>query len=85
MSDDDRPDEEQEFEGIRIIGGESPDDQVAPGRSVFDAPAEDLPPWNEPATDQTPVTSAQDTPGDDDDPEEWSTLNREGPRWAESD
>ncbi len=74
---DDRSDDEKEFEGIRIIGGESPDDEVAPGRSVFDAPAEaptdDLPPWNQPASPE------------DGDLEAWSTLNREGPRWAESD
>lgn len=63
---DDRPDEEQEFEGIRIIGGESPDDEVIPGRSVFDSPEDE------------PVAT-------DDDLEAWTTLNREGPRWAESD
>ncbi len=69
---------DESFDGIRIIGGESAGDDVSPGRSVFgdDSGGEELPPWTAPPTGQVPAPP----PADD-----WASLNREGPRWADAD
>jgi phosphatidate cytidylyltransferase len=52
---------EQPFEEIRILGLEPADDEVEPGRSVFEgeSPAEDLPHWTEPPA-PAPVAPATD-------------------------
>ena len=48
--------DEDQFDGIRLIGGDSIDDEVAPGESVFGGSSvfadddDDLLPWDEPAT-----------------------------------
>ena len=66
-----------EFEDIRILGLDSPDDDVEPGRSVFagDSPGDDLPHWTEPPTgDVTGGGPVVDDP--------WAGL--EGtPRWSD--
>ncbi|HAZ56667.1 MAG TPA: hypothetical protein DCY78_05495, partial [Acidimicrobiaceae bacterium] len=65
-----------EFEDIRILGLDSPDDDVEPGRSVFGAEptAGDLPHWTEPpAADATGGGPVEDP---------WAGL--EGtPRWSD--
>jgi len=65
----------QIFEEIRILGLETADDDVEPGRSVFDeqATAPDLPHWTEP-----PMASG----GEPVDPGSWSGLD-DAPRWAD--
>ncbi len=83
----DDPQDEELYEGIRIIGDETAADDVEPGRSVFDAPFEeddelDLPSWSP----DSPV--AADVPGAATPPAgagtDWDSLNREGPRWADA-
>ena len=65
-----------EFEDIRILGLDSPDDDVEPGRSVFggESTAGDLPHWTEPpAADATGGGPVEDP---------WAGL--EGtPRWSD--
>jgi len=63
----------QVFEEIRILGLETADDSVEPGRSVFDEQSvdQDLPHWTEPATGADPALSGQ-----------WSGLD-ESPKWAD--
>jgi len=63
----------QIFEEIRILGLETADDNVEPGRSVFDEqPAEgDLPHWTEPPATVDPAASGQ-----------WSGLD-DSPKWAD--
>lgn len=62
--------DQQKFEEIRILGLETSEDEVTPGRSVFeeDQPGNDLPPWTDP-----PATSSSS--------DEW--LEEEVPRWAD--
>ena len=62
--------DQPKFEEIRILGLETSEDEVAPGRSVFeeDQPGNDLPPWTDP-----PATSSSS--------DEW--LEEEVPRWAD--
>ena len=47
--------DQPKFEEIRILGLETSEDEVTPGRSVFeeDQPGNDLPPWTDP-----PATSS---------------------------
>ncbi|HCV35555.1 MAG TPA: hypothetical protein DF783_01410 [Acidimicrobiaceae bacterium] len=63
----------QVFEEIRILGLETADDSVEPGRSVFDEQSvdQDLPHWTEPPTGADPALSGQ-----------WSGLD-ESPKWAD--
>ena len=53
-----------EFEDIRILGLDSPDDDVEPGRSVFggESAADELPHWTEP-----PAVDATGGASDDED------------------
>ena len=62
--------DQPKFEEIRILGLETSEDEVTPGRSVFeeDQPSNDLPPWTDP-----PATSSSS--------DEW--LEEEVPRWAD--
>ena len=63
----------EEFEEIRILGLEVPEDAVEPGRSVFDEgteSSEELPHWTE-----EPVDVVQE-----DDP--WSEI-AETPKWSD--
>ncbi|HJM27321.1 MAG TPA: hypothetical protein QGF11_05070, partial [Acidimicrobiales bacterium] len=63
---------EQVFEEIRILGLETADDSVEPGRSVFDeqSTGQDLPHWTEQPT-ATDTTSSGS----------WSALD-DSPKWA---
>ncbi|CAI8306432.1 MAG: Phosphatidate cytidylyltransferase [Acidimicrobiales bacterium AG-410-I20] len=62
--------DQPKFEEIRILGLESSEDEVTPGRSVFeeDESGSDLPPWTDPPA--TPSSS-----------DEW--LEEDVPRWAD--
>ena len=64
---------EQVFEEIRILGLETADDSVEPGRSVFDeqSTGQDLPHWTEQPT-ATDTTSSGS----------WSALD-DSPKWAD--
>jgi len=63
-----------EYEEIRILGLDTPEDEIGPGRSVFaDDTSEDLlPHWTEPPTGPGVSTSG----------EPWSEL-AEAPRWSD--
>lgn len=94
-----RPDDEDEelYEGIRIIGVEPADDQVPPGRSVFaddDAALYDEPRWaegdeesgagyaDEYAEEATSGYAALDDEEGSDDLDDWAALEREE-RWED--
>ena len=66
---------DQGFEEIRILGLDSPDDVVEPGRSVFggESPGDELPHWTEPPTDVTGGSSSGDP---------WTGLD-DAPRWSD--
>ncbi len=73
--------DDDQFEGIRLIGGDSIDDEVTPGDSVFGgdsifADDDELPPWHEPAASED---------AEDDDLEVWSSLGRDDPQWDTGD
>jgi len=65
------------FDEIRILGLDTPDDVVEPGRSVFggDSPGDELPHWSAPAPgDATGGSAAGEDP--------WGGLD-DGPRWSD--
>ena len=66
---------DQGFEEIRILGLDSPDDVVEPGRSVFggESPGDELPHWTEPPTDVTGGSPSVDP---------WTGLD-DAPRWSD--
>ncbi|NNE74836.1 MAG: phosphatidate cytidylyltransferase [Acidimicrobiales bacterium] len=80
MADDNQDDDL--YEGIRIIGDDTVDDDVTPGASVFD----DLDAPDDGTTPGSSVFSEADSDpaAADQSLQEWSALNREGPRWADS-
>lgn len=67
--------ESGEYEEIRILGLDTPEDEIGPGRSVFadDSPEDLLPHWTEP-----PVGTAASTSS-----EPWSELAGT-PRWSDA-
>tara|TARA_B100000700_G_C15055152_1_gene862377 strand:- start:536 stop:1822 length:1287 start_codon:yes stop_codon:yes gene_type:complete len=65
-----------EFDEIRILGLDAPDDQIEPGRSVFGSGSSggELPHWSDPPVDVSGGTDLGDDP--------WSGLE-DGPRWSD--
>lgn len=89
--DSDHPEKnDDQFEGIRLIGGDSIDDEVSPGDSVFGGDSifadddDELPPWSEPASSDNPNDN-DDGDASDDDLEVWSSLGRDDPQWDTAD
>jgi CDP-diglyceride synthetase len=78
-----RPDDDDElYEGIRIIGVEPADDAVAPGRSVFADPgsgAYDEPRWLDTDDGTGGAAVGYD---DEDDLDDWAAVGRDDDRWT---
>ncbi|MEE2769009.1 MAG: phosphatidate cytidylyltransferase [Actinomycetota bacterium] len=63
-----------DYEEIRILGLDTPEDEIGPGRSVFDdhPPENVLPHWTEPVAEGSPSSEV----------DQWSELDQ-APRWSD--